>query len=59
VDDPISHFRLQQPDFIRLGRRLAAIGLPTVLVMEGGYATEELGRNVGAVLSGFETARRG
>ena len=35
VDDPISHFRLQQPDFIRLGQRLAAIELPTVLVMEG------------------------
>ena len=46
VDDPISHFRLEQPDFMRLGQRLAAIELPTVLVMEGGYATEELGRNV-------------
>ena len=57
VDDPISHFRLQQPDFMRLGQRLAAIELPTVLVMEGGYATEELGRNVAAVLSGFETGR--
>ena len=34
VDDPISHFRLQQPDFMRLGQRLAAIELPTVLVMD-------------------------
>ena len=42
---------------MRLGQRLAAIELPTVLVMEGGYATEELGRNVAAVLSGFETGR--
>ena len=42
---------------MRLGQRLAAIELPTVLVMEGGYATEELGRNVAAVLSGFETVR--
>jgi acetoin utilization deacetylase AcuC-like enzyme len=57
VDDPISHFRLQQPDFMRLGQRLAAIELPTVLVMEGGYATAELGQNVAAVLSGFETGR--
>ena len=48
VEDPF-HFRLQQPDFMRLGQRLAAIELPTVLVMEGGYATEELGRNVAAV----------
>ena len=57
VDDPISHFRLQQPDFMRLGQRLAAIELPTVLVMEGGYATAELGQNLAAVLSGFETGR--
>ena len=46
---------MQQPDFIRLGQRLAAIELPTVLVMEGGYATEELDQNVATVLSGFET----
>jgi acetoin utilization deacetylase AcuC-like enzyme len=57
VNDPISHFRLEQADFMRLGRRLAEIELPTVLVMEGGYATEELGRNVASVLSGFETGR--
>lgn len=57
VGDPISHFRLHHPDFSRLGKRLAAIELPTVLVMEGGYATEELGQNMTAVLSGFETGR--
>ncbi len=53
-DDPISHFRLRRDDFDRLGRRLASIGLPTVLVLEGGYATADLGLNVAAVLDGFE-----
>ncbi len=57
VDDPISHFRLQHPDFDSAGQCLAAIELPTVLVMEGGYAAEEIGQNVAAVLSGFETVR--
>ncbi|MEO0494138.1 MAG: histone deacetylase family protein [Actinomycetota bacterium] len=57
VDDPISHFRLRQTDFAELGRRLAAIGLPTVLVLEGGYATAELGHNTAAVLAGFAEDR--
>ncbi len=51
--DPISQFQLHSDDFVRLGRELAAMSLPTVLVMEGGYATAELGDNVAAVLAGF------
>lgn len=51
--DPISRFRLGTGDFPRLGARLARIGLPSVLVMEGGYAVEALGANVAAVLGGF------
>ena len=57
VDDPISHFRLQRPDFATLGRRLAEFDLPTVLVMEGGYATAELGHNVVEVLNALDEAR--
>ncbi|MFS0773054.1 histone deacetylase family protein [Sphingomonas sp. 1P08PE] len=53
ADDPISHFALQRPDFTRMARRLAATDLPTVIVMEGGYATAELGNNVAAFLAGF------
>lgn len=53
-DDPISSFRLTTPDFGDVGHRLAAMGLPTVLILEGGYAVEEMGRNVAAVLDGFE-----
>lgn len=51
--DPISRFRLAEADFPGVGRRLAGVGLPTVLVMEGGYAVEALGRNVAGVLTGF------
>ncbi len=55
-DDPISKFRLESHDFDELGRRLDSIGLPTVIVMEGGYATEALGDNIGRVLDGFSTS---
>jgi acetoin utilization deacetylase AcuC-like enzyme len=51
--DPISRFRLRSADFIELGRTLATAGLPTVFVMEGGYAVAEVGVNVVNVLEGF------
>jgi hypothetical protein len=39
------------------GRRLGALGLPTVLVQEGGYVLETIGPLVRATLEGFESAR--
>jgi acetoin utilization deacetylase AcuC-like enzyme len=33
--------------------RIASLGLPTVIVMEGGYAVDALGVNVAEFLSGF------
>ena len=38
----------------RLGARIAAIGRPTLFVMEGGYAVDDIGVNAVNVLSGFE-----
>jgi len=52
--DPISRFRLVHDDFTRMGAALAGLGLPTVFVMEGGYAVDALGTNCVNVLSGFE-----
>ena len=51
--DPISHFALTTDDYAVLGADIAARGWPTVIVMEGGYATETLGRNVACFLSGL------
>lgn len=48
--DPISHFAIRGEDFPRIGARIAALGLPTVIVMEGGYAVGALGQNVAALL---------
>ncbi|EPX82713.1 Deacetylase [Rubellimicrobium thermophilum DSM 16684] len=55
-NDPISFFRLDSPDFLDAGRRIGRIGLPTVLVMEGGYAIEQIGVNTVNVLEGFADA---
>ncbi len=52
-DDPISFFKLHSDDFIDYGRDIAQLGLPTVFVMEGGYAVKEIGINTVNVLEGF------
>lgn len=51
--DPISRFRLKTGDYAPMARRIAALGLPTLIVMEGGYAVEALGANVAEFLGGF------
>lgn len=52
--DPISQFKLRSDDYPRIGARIARLGLPTLFVMEGGYAVEEIGINAVGVLTGFE-----
>ena len=54
AEDPISKFALLAGDFSHLGRRLGALGLPTVFVLEGGYAAAALGINAVNVIEGFE-----
>jgi acetoin utilization deacetylase AcuC-like enzyme len=52
--DPISRFRLDTDDYPAIGATLAAAELPTLFVMEGGYAVDALGVNTVNVLKGFE-----
>ncbi|MEO1521101.1 MAG: histone deacetylase family protein [Cyanobacteria bacterium J06633_2] len=51
--DPISRFRLTQSDFLKLGQAIAQLNQPTLFVMEGGYAVDDIGLNVVNVLKGF------
>ena len=51
--DPISFFKLTSGDFTDYGQRIAKLQLPTLFVMEGGYAVEEIGVNTVNVLNGF------
>jgi acetoin utilization deacetylase AcuC-like enzyme len=55
-DDPISFFKLESADFTEAGRKIGAMGLPTVFCMEGGYAIEAVGINTVNVLEGFQDA---
>ena len=56
VGDPISGFTLTSADYLRVGQRIAAAGLPTAFVFEGGYAVAEVGVNAVNVLEGFAGA---
>ncbi len=52
--DPISKFKLRHDDYFRIGEAIARGGAPTLFVMEGGYAVDEIGVNAVNVLEGFE-----
>jgi acetoin utilization deacetylase AcuC-like enzyme len=52
--DPISQFRLRNDDYLRLGEAIGALGVPTLYVMEGGYAVDDIGVNAVNVLRGHE-----
>jgi acetoin utilization deacetylase AcuC-like enzyme len=55
-DDPISFFKLESDDFTDYGALIATLDLPTVFILEGGYAVDEVGVNTVNVLQGFERA---
>ena len=55
-DDPVSAFTLESEDFSKIGAAIASLSLPTLFVMEGGYAVEALGVNIVNALSAFEAA---
>jgi acetoin utilization deacetylase AcuC-like enzyme len=52
-DDPIGDFALTAGAYPRIGRRIATLGLPTLVIQEGGYAVAALGENAVALLGGL------
>jgi len=56
-EDPISFFCMETADYLKCGKQLFKLNLPTVFVLEGGYALEMVGQNVANVLIGFEGGR--
>lgn len=53
--DPLGDLAITTAGFAAIGERIAALGLPTLIIMEGGYNTEALGRNTCAFLESFAT----
>jgi acetoin utilization deacetylase AcuC-like enzyme len=51
-DDPISDLGLTLDAYFPMGRLLGELGVPTVVVQEGGYDLSELGVNVRSFLRG-------
>jgi acetoin utilization deacetylase AcuC-like enzyme len=55
--DPLQGLKVTGAGFHAMAQKIAGLGLPTVLVQEGGYLSDDLGRNLVQFLSGFETGR--
>ena len=53
-NDPLQGLSITTPGFARLGAAIAKLDLPTLLVQEGGYLSEDLGYNIENFLKGFE-----
>jgi acetoin utilization deacetylase AcuC-like enzyme len=51
--DPESPLQVTNDGFSVTGQRIAALGLPTVLIQEGGYHLESLGPDAMAILAAF------
>jgi len=54
ADDPLGTIKVTTEGIAEIGRQISALGLPTVIVMEGGYNNEALGRNVASFLGEFK-----
>ena len=55
--DPLDGFKLTTVGFGRIAQALGELGLPTVLVQEGGYHVADIGKNILSFLDGFMTGR--
>jgi len=51
--DPIGDFALTADAYALIGRRIAQLSLPTLVVQEGGYAVAALGQNATGLLRGL------
>ena len=56
--DPLQGLKVTGAGFHAMAAKIASLGLPTVLVQEGGYLSDDLGRNLVQFLAGFENGRR-
>jgi len=52
--DPTANLAASADGFAAIGRLVAALNLPTILVQEGGYLVARLGANLTALLAGLE-----
>lgn len=52
--DPLGKFHVTQAGFHEIGKRIARLNLPIAVIMEGGYANQQLGENLRTLLENFK-----
>jgi acetoin utilization deacetylase AcuC-like enzyme len=55
IDDPFQGFAIETADFATIGRDIAALKLPMLVVQEGGYPSPSLGGNLASLLEGLRS----
>ena len=58
ANDPLGVLKVSTEGFGRIGAAIAGLGLPTVLVQEGGYLCDGLDRNLVSFLQAFQAAHK-
>ncbi|RPI90279.1 MAG: histone deacetylase family protein [Chloroflexi bacterium] len=53
TDDPLGTIKITTAGIGEIGKRISALGLPTVIVMEGGYNNDVLGINIVSYIGEF------
>ncbi len=56
--DPFGGLKVTTGGFARIAEAVAALGLPTLLVQEGGYLCDDLGANLAAFLGAFAAGHK-
>lgn len=56
--DPFQGMAIRTTGFGRIAKAIAGLGLPTVIVQEGGYLADALGHNLESFLRGFTESHR-
>jgi acetoin utilization deacetylase AcuC-like enzyme len=54
--DPIADFAITTDDYRRIGAAIGELGLPTIVLQEGGYAVDAIGANAVAFFAGLTGA---
>jgi len=54
ADDPLGTIKVTTEGISEIGKWISALGLPTVIVMEGGYNNDALGRNIVSFLGALK-----
>jgi acetoin utilization deacetylase AcuC-like enzyme len=56
--DPVSTFLLEIDAYEKMGQKLAALNLPTLFVLEGGYALDLVGACAAKTVSSFQSGKQ-